>query len=105
MSGYATELEAGLDWVLDRHLSQPEPRKPSVVTMSLILSSRSSASVLIAEKVEEMIENGIIVVAAAGNFHDGQFILHVMMGYANITEQCMYDSARVWHNTQHKNSK
>ena len=72
MSGYASELEAGLDWVLDRHLAQTEPRKPSIVSMSLIISSRSSASVLIAEKVEEMIENGIIVVAAAGNFHDGQ---------------------------------
>lgn len=72
MSGYASELEAGLDWVLDRHLAQPEPRKPAVVSMSLIISSRSSASYIIAEKVEELIENGIIVVAAAGNFHDGQ---------------------------------
>eukprot|EP00892_Ulva_mutabilis_P011013 jgi/Ulvmu1/8284/UM041_0096.1 len=70
MSGYASELEEGLDWVLNRHLAQPEPRKPAVVSMSLIISSRSSASVLIAEKVEELIENGIIVVAAAGNFHD-----------------------------------
>ena len=70
-SGYVSELEVGLDWVLERHLAQPEPRKPAVVSMSLIISSKYPASNLIAEKVEELIENGVIVVAAAGNFHDG----------------------------------
>jgi subtilisin family serine protease len=70
-SGYASELEEGLDWVLDQHLAQAEPRKPSVVSMSLIVAKSSSSSELVAEKVEELIENGVIVVAAAGNFHEG----------------------------------
>jgi hypothetical protein len=70
-TGYASELAEGLDWVLDRHLAQPEPRAPAIVSMSLIISRTSSASEIISEKVEEMLENGIIVVAAAGNFHEG----------------------------------
>jgi hypothetical protein len=69
--GYASDLEEGLDWVLEKHLAQPEPRKPGIVSMSLIISKQSSSAELISEKVEELIENGVIVVAAAGNFHEG----------------------------------
>ena len=70
-AGYASDLEEGLDWVLEKHLAQPEPRKPGIVSMSLIISKQSPSAELISEKVEELIENGIIVVAAAGNFHEG----------------------------------
>lgn len=70
-AGYASDLEEGLDWVLEKHLAQPEPRKPGIVSMSLIISKQSSSAELISEKVEELLENGIIVVAAAGNFHEG----------------------------------
>ena len=70
-AGKASELVEGLDWILDRHLAQPEPRKPAVVSMSLLVKARTSAADLIAEKVEELIEAGVIVVAAAGNYQDG----------------------------------
>lgn len=72
--GYASDLEEGLDWVLEKHLAQPEPRQPGIVSMSLIISKQSSSAELITEKVEELLENGIVVVAAAGNFHEGALI-------------------------------
>jgi hypothetical protein len=72
MSGMASELVEGLDWVLDRHLAQPEPRKPAVVSMSLLVKSKTAAADLIAQKVEELLEAGVIVVAAAGNYHEGE---------------------------------
>jgi hypothetical protein len=71
MAGQASELVEGLDWVLDRHLAQPEPRKRAVVSMSLLVKSQTSAAKLIAEKVEELIDAGVVVVAAAGNYHEG----------------------------------
>jgi hypothetical protein len=67
----ASELEEGLDWVLDRHLAQPEPRKPAVVSMSLLVASDTTAADLIAQKVEELIDAGVTIVAAAGNYHEG----------------------------------
>lgn len=89
--GYASDLEEGLDWVLEKHLAQPEPRKPGIVSMSLIISKQSSSAELISEKVEELIENGIIVVAAAGNFHEGAFILLLSIVYLRMPEER-------WHN-------
>ena len=43
-SGMASELEEGLDWVLDRHMAQPEPRKPAVVSMSLLVQVRFTSA-------------------------------------------------------------
>jgi hypothetical protein len=71
MAGQASELVEGLDWVLDRHLAQPEPRKRAVVSMSLLVKSQTAAAKLIAQKVEELLDAGIVVVAAAGNYHEG----------------------------------
>jgi aromatic ring-opening dioxygenase catalytic subunit (LigB family) len=72
MTGYASELIDGLDWVLTRYKAQPEGSKtPSVVSLSLIISKTSSSAVLVGQKIEEMIDLGIIVVAAAGNFAEG----------------------------------
>ena len=70
-SGMASELEEGLDWVLDRHLAQPEPRKPAVVSMSLLVAANTAAADMIAQKVEELLDAGVVVVAAAGNYHEG----------------------------------
>ena len=62
--GRTSDLIAGLDWVLTRHLKQTGP---SIVSMSLIVDS-SGAGQILAQQVSELISAGVTVVVAAGNF-------------------------------------
>jgi len=66
MDGRTSDLIAGLDWVLARH---DRVGGPAVVSMSLIVTSSAAAFVL-ESSVRDLIDSGIIVVAAAGNFAD-----------------------------------
>lgn len=62
--GYSSDLAAGLDWVLEHHSNNPGP---AIVTMSLLISDPSAASV-IQLQVQELLDSGVIVIAAAGNY-------------------------------------
>jgi len=62
--GRTSDLIAGLDWVLTRHLKQ---KGPAIVSMSLIVDS-SGAGQILAQQVAELISAGVTVVVAAGNF-------------------------------------
>jgi subtilisin family serine protease len=64
--GRASDLIAGLDWVLERH---DRVGGPAVVSMSLVVTS-SAAGAVLESMVRNMIEAGIVVVVAAGNFAD-----------------------------------
>lgn len=66
-SGFASDLIQGLSWALERHLDMTEPRPPAIVTMSLLLGPGGAADE-VERVIEELVEAGIIVVAAAGNF-------------------------------------
>jgi hypothetical protein len=68
-SGFSSDLLEGLAWVHTHYLSLPEPRPPALVTMSLLVSV-SPAADEIERVIDELIDTGIIVVAAAGNFAD-----------------------------------
>ena len=68
-SGFSSDLLEGLAWVHTHYLSLPEPRPPALVTMSLLVSA-SPAADEIERVIDELIDVGIIVVAAAGNFAD-----------------------------------
>ena len=64
--GRTSDLIAGLDWVLERHR---RVGGPAIVSMSLIVVSSGAGSVL-ELMVQELIDAGVIVVVAAGNFAD-----------------------------------
>lgn len=64
--GRASDLIAGLDWVLERH---GRVGGPAVVSMSLVVTS-SAAGAVLESMVRDMIDAGIVVVVAAGNFAD-----------------------------------
>lgn len=66
-SGFASDLLQGLSWILEHHLEQPEPRKPSIATMSLLLED-SAVATEVEKAIQDMLDAGIIVTAAAGNY-------------------------------------
>ena len=61
--GFASDLIAGLDWVLTRHSSVGGA---AVVTMSLLVQG-SDATFIIANQVQSLLQQGVTVVAASGN--------------------------------------
>lgn len=69
-SGLASDLVEGLDWVLKRQKSLGKDQPPAVVSMSLILTAGSEVGDLVREKVEELVRENVVVVSAAGNFHE-----------------------------------
>ena len=66
-----TDILAGLQWTLDHHIrTRKSEMHTAVATMSLMLKSTTQSSAMITKYVKKLSDNGITVVAAAGNFHD-----------------------------------
>lgn len=65
--GRVSDLISGLDWVLTHH--EKNGKGPAIVSMSLIVVSSGAGSVL-EGMVRDLIDAGIVVVVAAGNFAD-----------------------------------
>lgn len=65
--GRVSDLVSGLDWVLTHH--EKNGKGPAIVSMSLIVVSSGAGSVL-ESMVRDLIDAGIVVVVAAGNFAD-----------------------------------
>lgn len=65
--GRVSDLVSGLDWVLTHH--EKNGKGPAIVSMSLIVVSSGAGSVL-EGMVRDLIDAGIVVVVAAGNFAD-----------------------------------
>lgn len=65
--GRVSDLISGLDWVLTHH--EKNGKGPAIVSMSLIVVSSGAGSVL-ESMVRDLIDAGIVVVVAAGNFAD-----------------------------------
>ena len=68
MSGTVSDLAKGLAWILDDVSVRAKPRPAAVVTMSLQLDRSDPSSIIIDSLVQELIAEGLIVVAAAGNY-------------------------------------
>lgn len=75
--GSSSLILQGLSWTLNHYLSNPGP---SIVNMSLVLYPSSSVDAA----VQTLINNGIVVVAAAGN-----------TGYIGPGNSCLWSPARV----------
>jgi subtilisin family serine protease len=69
-SGMASDLIEGLEWVRERQRAFGDARPPAVVSMSLILQDGTDIADLVKEKVSELVEENVVVVVAAGNFHE-----------------------------------
>jgi subtilisin family serine protease len=69
MSGTVSDLAQGLAWILDDMSVRPKPRPAAVVTMSLQLDRSDPSSIIIDSLVQDLISEGLIVVAAAGNYY------------------------------------
>lgn len=68
LNGRLSDLTEGLAWVLEDVLSRPSPRPPIVATMSLQLDRGDPASAIIDSLVQDLIAEGVVMVAAAGNY-------------------------------------
>ena len=69
-SGMASDLIEGLEWVRERQRAFGDDRPPAVVSMSLILQDGTDIADLVKAKVLELVEENVVVVVAAGNFHE-----------------------------------
>lgn len=63
-NGRSSELAESLDWILERMMEHPGP---AIVSMSLLISTDSRSAALVADKVEDLLDAGAIVVVASGN--------------------------------------
>lgn len=66
-SGRVSDLAEGLSWVIDQ-VAAPDAASPAIVTMSLQLTKSDPSSVIIESLIGELLAQGAIVVAAAGNY-------------------------------------
>jgi len=66
-NGFASDLLQGLSWILDHYLAQPKPRMPAIATMSLLLE-RGDAADEVERVVQDLLDAGVIVTVAAGNY-------------------------------------
>ena len=69
-SGMASDLIEGLEWVEERQNSFGGDRPPAVVSMSLILQDGTDIAELVKDKIQALLDLGVVVVVAAGNFHE-----------------------------------
>lgn len=67
-TGLASDLLQGLAWITQHYLDLPDPRPPGIVTMSLSLSSGTSASISIESTIKGMATIGLVSIVAAGNY-------------------------------------
>jgi subtilisin family serine protease len=69
-SGMASDLIEGLEWIRERQRSYGTDRPPAVVSMSLILQDGTEVADLVKDKILELVNENVVVVVAAGNFHE-----------------------------------